>query len=186
MPDSSLYRIILASIVLLIVLIGWLLIRRRRSFHGQLVKSMSANMLDHAENLVIPDGLDGWLQIRHLFRLRQGFLIIETCNIDGHIYAAENMQQWRSIVAGRSYPFINPLQHCRHAMHAIHQIAPEVPVFYHVVFPAQANFPKGKPSQVSVVSQMQADLQTMLTAPTRQIDYAEDWQALIKRADKAH
>lgn len=186
MSDFTLYNIAISLVLLLVALVGWLIIRRKRSFHKQLVRALSAYSLDHVENLVIPDGLDGWLQIRHLFRLRQGFLIIETCDIDGHIYAADNMQQWRSLMAGRSYAFTNPLQHCQHAMHAIHQVAAEVPVFYHVVFPVQANFPKGHPSRVSRVSQVEADLQTMLTAPTREIDYAGDWQALLKRAEKAH
>lgn len=184
MSDTHLYGIALLVVVLLALMLGVQIMRRRRSMHVQLSKQLSAHTLAHVENLVIPDGLDGWLEIRHLFHTRQGFLIIETCDIGGHIYAADNMAQWRAIQAGRSHPFNNPLQHCRHAMHAIHQITPEVPVFYHLVFPLQANFPKGQPPEVSSISQTQTKLAPLLTAPTREIDYAGDWQQLINSAEQ--
>lgn len=186
MSDALMYGIALSAVVLLLILLFWLFMRRRRSLHWQINRQLSEYSLEHVENLVIPDGVGGWLEIRHLFRTPQGFLIIETCDIDGHIYAAEHMQQWRCIQAGRSHPFPNPLEHCRHAMHAIHQVTAEVPVFYHVVFPSKANFPKGQPTQVSRVSDTRKTLQLLLTAPTRQIDYAGDWQQLIKSAEEAH
>lgn len=154
------------SIVLILII--WLLYRRfvRKSYSQiQIEQVLKPYKQDELKNVILPDGLGGLLEIEKIFLLEQGILILRDYPISGHLFGAEKIEQWTQIVDGRSYKFTNPLHHLEHARQAIRSLIPKMPVFCHVVFTADSNFPKGKPAAVSVLPSFEQDMQRLFNSP---------------------
>ena len=136
---------------------------------------------DELNNVILPDGVGGILEIEKLFLLEQGILILRDYPISGHLFGAEQIEQWTQIVDGRSYKFINPLHHLENARQAIRSLIPKMPVFCHVVFTADSNFPKGKPASVSVLTSFEQDMQRLFNSPKLPAESREKMWNVIKQ-----
>jgi len=170
------------SIVL--ILITWLLYRRfiRKSYsHIQIEQVLKPYKQDELKNVILPDGLGGLLEIEKIFLLEQGILILRDYPISGHLFGAEKIEQWTQIVDGRSYKFTNPLHHLENARQAIRSLIPKMPVFCHVVFTADSNFPKGKPAAVSVLPSFEQDMQRLFNSPKLPAEVREKMWDVIKQ-----
>jgi hypothetical protein len=170
------------SIVLILII--WLLYRRfvRKSYSQiQIEQVLKPYKQDELKNVILPDGLGGLLEIEKIFLLEQGILILRDYPISGHLFGAEKIEQWTQIVDGRSYKFTNPLHHLEHARQAIRSLIPKMPVFCHVVFTADSNFPKGKPAAVSVLPSFEQDMQRLFNSPKLPAEVREKMWDVIKQ-----
>lgn len=185
MLDSLLVESI-ALTVLLLLLIFWLLLRvkvRRQSPDHRIQKILKPYQQDDARQLIIPDGMGGLLEIEHLVLLRQGLLILHRYPSNGHLFGAEKIDQWTQLVDGRSYKFANPLMHLMHVQQSLALLAPKIPVFTHVVFTGQCNFPKGKPDNASVLNTLEADLEAVFKQPAvAESPLHKAWQTVLNVA----
>lgn len=169
---------------LVLILIIWLLYRRfvRKSpSQIQIEQVLKPYKQDELKNVILPDGLGGLLEIEKIFLLEQGILILRDYPISGHLFGAEKIEQWTQIVDGRSYKFTNPLHHLENARQAIRSLIPKMPVFCHVVFTADSNFPKGKPASVSVLNSFEQDMQRLFNSPKLPSDSREKMWDVIKQ-----
>lgn len=169
---------------LVLILIIWLLYRRfvRKSYSQiQIEQVLKPYKQDELKNVILPDGLGGLLEIEKIFLLEQGILILRDYPISGHLFGAEKIEQWTQIVDGRSYKFTNPLHHLEHARQAIRSLIPKMPVFCHVVFTADSNFPKGKPAAVSVLPSFEQDMQRLFNSPKIPTEVREKMWDVIKQ-----
>lgn len=144
-----------------ILLFIWLLLRlrkRRQSADHRIQKILKPYQLSEARQLVIPDGMGGQLEIEHLVLLKQGLLILHRFPLSGHLFGADKIDQWTQLVDGRSYKFANPLLHLLHVQQSLSLLAPKIPIYTHVVFTGQSDFPKGKPDNVSLLNTLEQDL----------------------------
>ncbi len=170
------------SIVLILII--WLLYRRfvRKSYSQiQIEQVLKPYKQDELKNVILPDGLGGLLEIEKIFLLEQGILILRDYPISGHLFGAEKIEQWTQIVDGRSYKFTNPLHHLENARQAIRSLIPKMPVFCHVVFTADSNFPKGKPAAVSVLPSFEQDMQRLFNSPKLPAEVREKMWDVIKQ-----
>ena len=185
MLDSLLVESI-ALTVLLLLLIFWLLLRvkvRRQSPDHRIQKILKPYQQDDARQLIIPDGMGGLLEIEHLLLLRQGLLILHRYPLNGHLFGAEKIDQWTQLVDGRSYKFANPLMHLMHVQQSLALLAPKIPVFTHIVFTGQCNFPKGKPDNASVLNTLEADLEAVFKQPAvAESPLHKAWQTVLNVA----
>jgi hypothetical protein len=173
-----------AGLSLVLILIIWLLYRRfvRKSpSQIQIEQVLKPYKQDELKNVILPDGLGGLLEIEKIFLLEQGILILRDYPISGHLFGAEKIEQWTQIVDGRSYKFTNPLHHLEHARQAIRSLIPKMPVFCHVVFTADSNFPKGKPASVSVLHSFEQDMQRLFNSPKLPSESREKMWDVIKQ-----
>lgn len=163
------FSVVLAGgLAVFVIGIIWLLYRiffRKSPSQMQIEQILKPYKKDELTNVILPDGLGGYLEIEKLFLLEQGILILRDYPISGHLFGAEKIEQWTQIVEGRSYKFTNPLHHLELARQAIRGLIPKMPVFCHVVFTAESNFPKGKPASVSVISSFEQDMQRLFNSP---------------------
>ncbi|MDO8826568.1 nuclease-related domain-containing protein [Methylophaga sp.] len=169
---------------LVLILIVWLLYRRFvRKSHSQIQieQVLKPHKQDELKNVILPDGIGGLLEIEKIFLLEQGILILRDYPINGHLFGAEKIEQWTQIVDGRSYKFTNPLHHLEHARQAIRSLIPKMPVFCHVVFTADSNFPKGKPASVSVLNSFEQDMQRLFNSPKLPSESREKMWNVIKQ-----
>ena len=137
---------------------------------------------DEVQNIVLPDGLGGLLEIERLILMEQGLLIINTLAISGHLFGADNINNWTQVVNGRSFKFNNPLQHIDNAKYAVQSLAPKMPVFSRVVFTEQSYFPKGKPNSVSTLDSLKDDLHGVLCSNKTVTGVELAWERITRIA----
>lgn len=183
--DSS-WRLFIIAVVVLLLLLVYLVSRRRREALTErlLDKAIKQFRTDEVRSFVIPDGIGGMLEIDRLILMDQGLLLLESYPISGHLFGAEQIDQWTQIVEGRSYKFANPLHHVHNAKYALQMLAPKVPIFCRVVFTGEGDFPKGKPDEVSVLATLEQDLQAIKQAPRMSELNQKAWYRILRIARK--
>ena len=152
--------------ILVLVTLLFLLVRRRLHNNKQLFETtLSLYRQDEMKRIIVPDGIGGLLEIEQLIMTQYGLLLIESYDIEGHLYGSEAIDQWTQIIKGRSYQFANPLRHIKTARQALMTLVPDIPIFYRVVIQAQADFPKDKPEGIVLVKELKTDLEKMMIKP---------------------
>lgn len=170
----------LAVAVLLVV---WYLLRRRAG--GSRLKKVLADIgHDRIENLLIPNGDEGEIQIDHLILTSQGLLIIDIKDAVGTVFGSDKMQEWAVISEERRYTFPNPQAALYDRIAAVRHIVRQVPVEGRILFLDGAEFTKGVPNMVS-------DLDTLLddfgepnkdTAKVKVDAFKPHWELIRKAA----
>ena len=170
-----------AVLVLLLVLVAWWLWRRHRG--PELAKAIEAVALDRLQNVLLPDGMGGHIQIEHLLLTGQGLVVIDAKSFAGTIFASERMAEWTVIGQGGRFTFPNPLGTLYDRVAALRQLVRDVPVAGYVLFGGGADFSKGRPRDVLSTAELlvrhrrpdAADIEQLLVA------FAPHWD-LVKAA----
>jgi Nuclease-related domain len=182
--NTGLIAGISAAIVLLAVL-GWLAWRRRR--RSSIREALAAVAVERIDNIVVPDGAGGEIHIEHLLLTTRGILVVNVKRYEGVIFASDKMDQWTAIgPAGRS-TFANPLGSLYDRVAAVRLLVREVDVAGYVLFPAEADFSKGKPADI----RLPADLMEEYAKPNdgdvgRIVEaFWPQWEAVRSAAEPA-
>lgn len=132
--------------VVLILLLGWLVWRRRGG--PELKQALEAVAIERLEHVLVPDGMGGHIQVEHLLLTGQGLVVIDAKTFAGTIFASERMAEWTVIGKQGRYTFPNPLGTLYDRVAALRQLVRDVPVAGHVLFAGGADFSKGRPRDV--------------------------------------
>lgn len=103
--------------------------------------------IDQVHDVVIPDGLDGQIQLEFLLLTVRGIIVMEVKEFAGIVFAGERIDEWTVRGRQRRFSFRNPLPALRDRVAAVRQLVPGVPVAGHVLF-AAAEFGKDRPAEV--------------------------------------
>jgi len=141
----------LLGVVFLIVV--WILYQRRNS-GSRLKKVLIEISHDRIDNLLIPNGDEGEIQIDHLLLTSQGLLIVDIKQAVGTVFGSDKMQEWAVISDDRRYTFPNPQAALYDRIAAVRHIVRQVPVAGRILFLDGAEFTKGVPSLVSSVDEL--------------------------------
>ena len=87
-------------IAIVVILIIIAISKRRQSSEYRIRKILSPITRSKIKNIIIPDGIGGILEIEQLRLLDQGILIIETYPVSGHLFGAEEIDQWTQLSTG--------------------------------------------------------------------------------------
>jgi hypothetical protein len=164
---------LLAALVAFLIVRVWL--RRRRPRLGQALQDVS---IDRLQNVLVPDGMGGQIQVEHLLLTANGLVVIDVKEFEGTIFAGERMAEWTVIGQRGRFTFPNPLGTLYDRVAALKQIVRDVPVVGFVLFGAGADFTKGRPKDVVLPGELieryrkpeQADLERLLVA------FAPHWE----------
>lgn len=146
-PETPLGVYLLPLILVALLLLFWLVYRRRghsRSFEGVL-KSIA---FERISNLIIPGADEGEIQIDHLLLTSQGLLIIDLKDVIGTVFGSDKMQDWTVIGESHRFTFANPQPALYDRIAAVRQIVRQVPVAGRILFLDGAEFTKGVPGLV--------------------------------------
>ena len=139
----------IAALLLLLALFTllhvWRLHRRSRRFR-RLIDRLSSQRL---HDVVIEDG-DGLDYFEHLVLLPGGIALIQVLDYGGVIFADEHIDLWTQVVGKKSFRFPNPLEQLKARLGVIRALTEEDRVFGWLLFSERAEFPKGRPAQLSV------------------------------------
>lgn len=156
--------------LLLTVVVVWLVWRRRRG--PELARALEAVAIERLQNVLLPDGMGGHIQVEHLLLTGQGLLVIDAKSFAGTIFASERMAEWTVIGKQGRFTFPNPLGTLYDRVAALRQLVRDVPVAGYVLFNGSADFTKGRPRDVLSAAELveryrrpdQVDLERLIVA----------------------
>lgn len=168
----------LGVIVLALVLLLWLLFKRRGK--STLNQTLEAISYERMSNVVLPKADDGEIVIEHILLTEQGIFVVEARDVSGVVFGGDRMHDWTVMTNGRRYSIANPQAGLFDRVAAVKQIVSEVPVDGRIVFSAQADFSKGVPAHVCTEQELLRDFPRVSGRSTSQTRHAFDaqWQLL--------
>jgi len=174
-----------ALVVGVAAIAAWRLWLRRREL--TLSQVLSSVAIDRVQDVLVPDGMGGQIQIEHLLLTGGGLLVIDVKVFEGTIFASERMAEWTVIGKSGRFTFPNPLGTLYDRVAALKQLVRDVPVTGLVLFNERANFSKGRPRDVLSSSELmeryarpeQADLERLLVA------FAPHWERVKSATEPA-
>jgi hypothetical protein len=157
-------------LAILLLLAAWLVWRRNRG--PEVARALEAVAIARLQNVLVPDGNGGHIQVEHLLLTGQGLVVIDAKSFVGTIFASERMAEWTVIGKQGRFTFPNPLGTLYDRVAALRQLVREVPVAGYVLFGGSADFTKGRPRDVLSAAELveryrrpdQADLERLLEA----------------------
>ena len=146
------YWIALAALVVALLVVALILFwRRRRPRLSQALQDVS---IDRLQNVLLPDGMGGQIQVEHLLLTANGFVVIDVKEFEGTIFAGDRMAEWTVIGQRGRFTFPNPLGTLYDRVAALKQIVRDVPVVGLVLFGSGADFTKGRPKDVLLPAEL--------------------------------
>lgn len=169
---------VIAGMLLLVLLFAFFLARRRR---GALTLPRVARSIavEWERNLVIPDGLDGDIQIDHLMLTRNGLLVLDLKEAEGNIFGSDRMDEWTVIGRDGRYTFRNPQSMIFDKVSAVKRFVPDIPVRGYILFTGQVHFNKGRPEGVMTLAELNEEYAPV--AGTEQVldAFRPHWERLL-------
>jgi hypothetical protein len=137
---------LITAVAVLVAALLWVWWKRRnRSTIGDALKAVSVARI---EDILVPDGMGGEIHVEHLVLTTRGILVLDVKRYEGVIFASDRMDQWTAIGAGGRSTFPNPLSSLYDRVAAVKQLVRDIEVVGFVMFPALADFSKGRPADV--------------------------------------
>jgi hypothetical protein len=126
--------------------------RRWRAHPSRVITRISAHQLS---DIVLPDGMDGEIHLDHLLLTVKGLLVLDVRNVDGLVFAGEQMDDWTVLHDNRRFTFRNPLNPLAARVHAVRDLAGDVPVSGKIVFVGDVRFPGGHIDNVLTLTELE-------------------------------
>lgn len=105
-------------------------------------------------NVKLSDGMDGVIYVEHLVLAPTSILLLSVNRFKGVIFAGDNIDFWTQVVDRRSFKFENPLTKLDQDVMSMKALVPGVEIKGFMVFTDESEFPKGKPDQVLLSSEL--------------------------------
>ena len=150
---------------------------RRKSLLARLERVASAA----AHQMLVPDGMGGFIHIDHLLLTPRGVLVLDTRRVAGLIFGGDQMSDWAVMGRGHRYTFDNPQPALYDRIAAVKAIVGDVPVEGRLLFSNVGKFTKGIPKWVVMLDGIEVEFPVVergnqTFAPTEQ--YQEAWNRL--------
>lgn len=126
----------------------------RRKAQRKLDAQIEAIAYDVLKDVLVPNGMGGYLHVPYLLLTERGLLVIDLLDVPGAIFGGDQMIQWTAIGRKRRYTFTNPQHVLYDRMAAVKMLAGDVPVDGKLVFTLRGEFPKGRPRAVLRINEL--------------------------------
>ena len=186
MNDLGVYSewIWLAAALLLIIAAAYFGQRayRRRARRKALLARLERVAFEAAHQVVVPDGMGGFIHIDHLLLTPRGVLILDTRRVAGLIFGGDQMSDWTVMGRGRRYTFDNPQPALYDRIAAVKAIVGDVPVEGRLLFSNVGKFTKGIPKWVLMLDSIEVEFPVVdrsFKSSAGYSHFAEGWSRLI-------
>jgi len=113
------------------------------------IKRLGARAL---RNIPLPDGTGGEVTIDYLLLTNDALLVVGVKRFSGVIFGGPQTDQWTQVINRCSYKFTNPDDYLQRQIEAVRLLVPGIAVTGIHLFTHGAAFPKGKPDNVLLSS----------------------------------
>ncbi len=144
------------SAAIAVVLVGALIYRYMHR-PDRLRQVLSGIAFDRIDDVIVPNGEDGEIQIDHVLLTSRGILIVDIKDVHGAVFGGDNMQDWTVISKDRRFTFPNPQPGLLDRIAALRDIVQQVPVQGRILFLESAQFSKGVPQFVTSLDKLEEE-----------------------------
>ena len=156
---------------------------RRRSRRKALLARLERIGYQAAHQVLVPDGMGGFIHIDHLLLTPRGILLLDTRRVAGLIFGGDQMSDW-TVMGRRRYTFDNPQPALYDRIAAVKAMVGAVPVEGRLLFSNVGKFTKGKPKYVMMLDGIEVEFPVVdrnQTAFTEYATYTEAWNRLVSQ-----
>jgi hypothetical protein len=173
----------LGAAVLLLAAIAFFGLRayRRRSRRRSLLATLERIALGAAHQVLVPDGMGGFIHIDHVLLTPRGILVLDTRRVAGLIFGGDQMSDWTVMGRGYRYTFDNPQPALYDRIAAVKAIVGEVPVEGRLLFSNVGKFTKGIPKWVVMLGGIEVEFPVVDRGMHAAVadEYADSWSRLV-------
>lgn len=127
--------------------------RRRRS---ALLARLENIAYEAAHQVLVPDGMGGYIHIDHLLLTPRGVLILDTRRVAGLIFGGDQMSDW-TVIGRRRFTFDTPQPALYDRIAAVKALVGEFPVEGRLLFSNVGKFTKGMPKYVLMLDGIEVE-----------------------------
>jgi hypothetical protein len=174
----------LGAAVLLLLALGFFGLRayQRRSRRKSLLARLERVALAAAHQVLVPDGMGGFIHIDHVLLTLRGILVLDTRRVTGLIFGGDQMSDWTVMGRGHRYTFDNPQPALYDRIAAVKAVVGDVPVEGRLLFSNVGKFTKGIPKWVVMLDGIEVEFPVVdrgSHALQNSDQYAEAWSRLL-------
>ena len=174
----------LGAAVLLLLALGFFGLRayQRRSRRKSLLARLERIALAAAHQVLVPDGMGGFIHIDHVLLTPRGILVLDTRRVTGLIFGGDQMSDWTVMGRGHRYTFDNPQPALYDRIAAVKAVVGDVPVEGRLLFSNVGKFTKGIPKWVVMLDGIEVEFPVVDRGSQALQDsdqYADAWSRLL-------
>lgn len=155
---------------------------QRRSRRKGLLARLERIAYHAAHQVLVPDGMGGFIHIDHLLLTRRGVLVLDTRRVAGLIFGGDQMSEWTVMGRGHRFTFDNPQPALYDRIAAVKALVGDVPVEGRLLFSNLGKFTKGKPKYVMMLDGIEVEFPVAERSQTSFPEYAayeNAWTRLV-------
>jgi hypothetical protein len=153
---------------------------RRRALLGRLGRVA----FDAVHQVLVPDGMGGFIHVDHLLLTLRGVLVLDTRRVAGLIFGGDQMSDWTVMGRGRRFTFDNPQPALYDRIAAVKALTGDVPVEGRLLFSNVGKFTKGIPKWVLMLDGIEVEFPVvdpgMKDSPAF-AQYRDAWSRLVSQ-----
>ncbi len=172
-----------AVAALFIGVLGFFAVRiyQRRTRRRTLLARLQRVAFAAVHQVLVPDGMGGFIHIDHLLLTPRGVVILDTRRVVGLIFGGDQMSEWTVMGARSRSTFDNPQPALYDRIAAVKAMVGEVPVEGRLLFSNVGKFTKGVPKWVMMLNDLEGqfpvvDRSLISSAPFDQFN--ETWNRI--------
>jgi hypothetical protein len=155
---------------------------RRRARRSALLVRLERVAFEGVHQVLVPDGMGGFIHIDHLLLTPRGVLVLDTRRVAGLIFGGDQMSDWTVMGRSRRYTFDNPQPALYDRIAAVKALVGEVPVEGRLLFSNVGKFTKGMPKWVLMLDGIEVEFPVvdrgMKSSPAF-AEFADAWSRLV-------
>ncbi len=155
---------------------------QRRARRRALLARLGRIAFDAAHQVLVPDGMGGFIHIDHLLLTLRGVLVLDTRRVAGLIFGGDQMSDWTVMGRGHRFTFDNPQPALYDRIAAVKALVGDTPVEGRLLFSNVGKFTKGIPKWVLMLDGIEVEFpvvdQNLKSSPPV-AQYADAWARLV-------
>jgi hypothetical protein len=155
---------------------------QRRARRKALLARLDRIAYEAAHQVLVPDGMGGYIHIDHLLLTSRGLLVLDTRRVAGLIFGGDQMSDWTVMGRGRRFTFDNPQPALYDRIAAVKALVGDFPVEGRLLFSNLGKFTKGMPKYVLMLDGIEVEFPQVdhsLKGSASLAQFAEVWSRLV-------
>jgi hypothetical protein len=180
--DPLWIAVIVAALALLALGYWALRTYQRRARRRALLARLERVAFESAHQVLVPDGMGGFIHIDHLLLTPRGVLVLDTRRVAGLIFGGDQMSGWTVMGRGHRYTFDNPQPALYDRIAAVKALVGDMPVEGRLLFSNAGKFTKGIPKWVLMLDGIEVEFPVVdrgLKSSPAFANFAEAWSRLV-------
>jgi hypothetical protein len=156
---------------------------QRRARRKQLLARLDRIAYESAHQVLVPDGMGGYIHIDHLLLTPRGLLVLDTRRVPGLIFGGDQMSDW-TVIGRQRFTFDNPQPALYDRLAAVKALAGDFPVEGRLLFSNIGKFTKGMPKYVMMLDGIEVEFPQVdrsLKGSAALEPFAEVWSRVVSQ-----